>query len=39
MERATAQYPRVRPALLLDRQDTDKNTASGKDEGGDKWAK
>lgn len=33
MERATAQYPRVRPAVLLDRQDTDENTASGKRKG------
>lgn len=32
MERATAQYPRVKPAVLLDRQDTDENMTLG--EGG-----
>lgn len=34
MERATAQYPTVRSAVLLDRHDRDKDTASGKEEGG-----
>lgn len=32
MESATSQYPRVRPAVLLERQDTDENTTLG--EGG-----
>lgn len=39
MERATAQYPRVRSAVLLDRQNTGENTALGKEEGGKKRAK
>lgn len=33
MERATAQYSRVRSAVLLDRHNTGENTALGKEEG------